>query len=79
MSLVWTSGRVCVVSRLRRHSAHSPSISGVPPQAHLRCKSPLRTGVKDGIEREIGEGRMALGGRESGDLTEPRWLRRMIR
>jgi hypothetical protein len=30
-----------------RHSSHSPDGPGVPPQAHLRCNGPPRTGVKD--------------------------------
>jgi len=35
-------------SRFLRHDSHSPVGPGVPPQAHLRCRRPLRTGVKIG-------------------------------
>ena len=36
-----------VSQRLRRHSSHSPVKVGGPPQAHLRCTSPARAGVRE--------------------------------
>src|SRR5215208_5476762 len=44
----WIVERRC--KRFLRHSAHTPSGPGVPPQAHLRCNKPIRTGVKVGLE-----------------------------
>src|SRR5258708_36536092 len=33
----------CKLNRFSRHSSHSPSTPGAPPQAHFRCKSPVWT------------------------------------
>jgi hypothetical protein len=39
----------CNPNCFARHSAHSLSKLGGPPQAHLRCRSAVPTDVKDGI------------------------------
>jgi hypothetical protein len=38
---------------LLRHSSHSPSKPAEPPQAHLHCKRPVHTGVKEGLSGDL--------------------------